>query len=189
MPTKRGAFEIFSFPVDGRPEAHPDVALVAIGNALAAIPLVRIHSECLTGDVFGSMRCDCGPQLDAALERIGHEGGLLIYLRQEGRGIGFHSKIMAYRHQDAGLDTVQANAELGFAPDQRDYAAAVRILRHFGIARVRLLTNNPAKVEALEKEGIGVEQRLPLLVGRNPHNDHYLSTKRDKLGHILPAVD
>ncbi|MBV6472081.1 MAG: GTP cyclohydrolase-2 [Saprospiraceae bacterium] len=175
--------------MEGRPEAPPDVALLAMNSGMAATPLVRIHSECLTGDVFGSMRCDCGPQLEMALERIGHDGGLLIYLRQEGRGIGFHSKIMAYRHQDAGLDTVQANAELGFEPDLRDYTAAVRILRHFGIASLRLLTNNPAKVEALKQAGITVEQRLPLLVGRNPYNDNYLSTKRDKLGHILPAFE
>lgn len=149
-------------------------------------PLVRLHSECLTGDVFGSLKCDCGPQLKAALRIIGADGGgVLLYLRQEGRGIGLANKIRAYALQDRGLDTVDANRRLGFADDERDYGHAAAMLRALGIDRVRLLTNNPRKVEGLETAGIGVCERVAHHMPTNPHNADYLATKRTKSGHLL----
>ncbi|NDC38853.1 MAG: GTP cyclohydrolase II, partial [Proteobacteria bacterium] len=148
--------------------------------------LVRIHSECLTGDVFGSQRCDCGPQLALAMEAIVKEGsGALVYLRQEGRGIGLLNKLKAYALQDAGHDTVEANVKLGFAPDERDFRVAGKILQALGIERIRLLTNNPVKVETLTACGIDVLDRVPVLIPPNPHSQGYLRTKREKLGHIL----
>jgi GTP cyclohydrolase II len=149
-------------------------------------PLVRVHSECLTGDALFSLRCDCGFQLDHALQRIASEKrGALIYLRQEGRGIGLANKIRAYELQDRGADTVEANAHLGFAPDLRDYGLAVDILKSLGIAKLRLLTNNPRKLNALTNAGLTVVERVPIECGRNPHNEGYLSAKADKLGHLL----
>jgi GTP cyclohydrolase II len=159
------------------------VALL-VGAPGGKAPLTRIHSECLTGDVFGSLKCDCGPQLHAALRLMAAEdGGVLLYLRQEGRGIGLANKIRAYALQDRGLDTVEANQRLGFADDERDYALAAAMLRALGLDAVRLLTNNPAKLAALQAEGIAagrVAHRLPA----NPHNAHYLDTKRAKSGHL-----
>jgi GTP cyclohydrolase II len=149
-------------------------------------PLVRLHSECLTGDVFGSLKCDCGPQLKEALRIIGREGGgVLLYLRQEGRGIGLANKLRAYALQDRGLDTVDANNRLGFADDERDYGHAAAMLRALGIDRVRLLTNNPDKVEGLEAAGIAVTGRVAHQMPANPHNADYLATKRKKSGHLL----
>lgn len=149
-------------------------------------PLVRVHSECLTGDALFSLRCDCGFQLEHALQRIATERrGALIYLRQEGRGIGLANKIRAYALQDTGIDTVEANAHLGFGPDLRDYGLAVEILADLGIAQLRLLTNNPRKLNALTAAGINVLERVPIECGRNPHNESYLTTKSDKLGHLL----
>ena len=169
----------------GRSEAGEHVALV-IGDPDGRPPLVRLHSECLTGDAFGSLKCDCGPQLDAALARIAAEGwGILLYLRQEGRGIGLVNKLRAYALQDQGFDTVDANLRLGFAIDARDFSTAARMLRLLGQERVRLLTNNPAKVAALQREGVEVVERLPLVLPANPHNAGYLATKRLRTGHLL----
>jgi GTP cyclohydrolase II len=167
----------------GDGEEH--VALV-IGAFAGKPPLVRLHSECLTGDVFGSMKCDCGPQLKEALRLIAASGGgVLLYLRQEGRGIGIANKIRAYALQDRGFDTVEANLRLGFADDERDYEQAAAILRALGIDEVRLLTNNPSKVEELRNAGIRVAERVGHHMPANPHNADYLATKREKSGHIL----
>ena len=160
------------------------VALV-IGAPGGKPPLVRLHSECLTGDVFGSLKCDCGPQLKEALRLIADSGGgILLYLRQEGRGIGLANKIRAYALQDRGLDTVDANRRLGFADDERDYATAAAMLRALGADAVRLLTNNPAKVAGLEGEGIRVAERVAHHMPVNPHNADYIDTKRAKSGHL-----
>jgi 3,4-dihydroxy 2-butanone 4-phosphate synthase/GTP cyclohydrolase II len=161
--------------------------LALIRNPLAGTPLVRLHSECLTGDALGSLRCDCGPQLQEALRQIATgDGGALIYLRaQEGRGIGLANKIRAYALQDQGHDTVEANTALGFAPDARDYRIAAQILRTLGIKRLRLLSNNPDKALSLEQFGIEVDERVPLEIPANPHNWRYLATKRDKFGHTF----
>ena len=183
-------------PLDGMPptqivafrasdDGQEHVALV-IGAFGGKPPLVRLHSECLTGDVFGSQKCDCGPQLKEALHIIGNAGGgVLLYLRQEGRGIGLANKIRAYSLQDRGLDTVDANQRLGFADDARDYGHAAAMLRALGIDEIRLLTNNPSKVAGLEAAGIRVAQRVPHHMPTNPHNADYLATKRKKSGHLL----
>lgn len=149
------------------------------------IPLVRLHSECITGDVFGSCRCDCGAQLKQSLVKLGEEGGVLIYLRQEGRGIGLTNKIKAYALQEQGYDTVDANLQLGLPADQREYTIAYQILKFLGIDTIRLLTNNPYKINFLEKHGIQVAERIPLLVNPTTENSTYLKTKQSKLGHIL----
>ncbi len=150
-----------------------------------ASPLVRIHSECITGDLFGSTKCDCGGQLEASLAKIAKEGGVLVYLRQEGRGIGLTNKLKAYALQEKGLDTVEANVHLGLPVDSRDYAVAFQLLRHLGLKQVRLLTNNPTKVEALERYGMAVTERISLTVAETPENRAYLKTKREKMGHFL----
>lgn len=153
-------------------------------------PLVRVHSECLTGDALFSLRCDCGFQLEHALQRIATEKrGAVIYLRQEGRGIGLGNKIRAYELQDRGADTVEANAHLGFGADLREYGVAVAILQSLGVKNMRLMTNNPRKLDAMTAGGLIVTERVPLECGRNPHNEGYLSTKAGKLGHLLqPAT-
>jgi GTP cyclohydrolase II len=174
--------QIVAFRASDDGEEH--VALV-IGAFGGKPPLVRLHSECLTGDVFGSLKCDCGPQLREALRIIGKEGGgVLLYLRQEGRGIGLANKLRAYALQDRGLDTVEANLRLGFADDERDYGHAAAMLRALRIDTVRLLTNNPTKVEGLERAGIAVAERVPHHMPANPHNADYLATKRRKSGHL-----
>ena len=161
------------------------VALL-IGAPNGKLPLVRVHSECLTGDVLGSLKCDCGPQLDDALAAIAAAGwGMLLYLRQEGRGIGLVNKLRAYALQDQGFDTVDANERLGFGDDERDFGVAARMLGLLGQSEVRLLTNNPRKVEALESAGVTVSERVPLRSGLNPHNRAYLQTKRQRSGHQL----
>ncbi|HEY8991302.1 MAG TPA: GTP cyclohydrolase II, partial [Luteolibacter sp.] len=147
--------------------------------------LVRVHSECLTGDVFLSKRCDCGGQLAAALERISEEGGVLLYLRQEGRGIGLAAKIHAYKLQEQGFDTVEANEKLGFASDLRDYGMGAQILHDLGVRRIRLLTNNPKKVVGLEGYGLEIVEQLPIRLAANPHNEKYLETKKLRMGHWL----
>lgn len=153
-------------------------------------PLVRLHSECLTGDTFGSLRCDCGEQLGAALERIAEEGrGLLLYLRQEGRGIGIVDKIRAYGLQDGGLDTVDANLALGLPIDKREYHSAAALLKHLGLTRVRILTNNPLKCRVLEAEGIEIVERLTLSVAPNPSDLAYLRTKSTRMGHLIEFED
>lgn len=154
-------------------------------------PLVRLHSECLTGDILGSLKCDCGPQLDAALRAMAHEAredsgwGVLLYLRQEGRGIGLINKLRAYELQDQGFDTIDANNRLGLPTEARDFPVAARMLGLLGVCAIRLMTNNPAKVSALEAEGVSVVERVPHQLPANPHNERYLDTKRDRSGHLL----
>jgi GTP cyclohydrolase II len=182
-------------PLDGLPDTQivafrslgdgQEHAALLIGAFGGQPPLVRLHSECLTGDVFGSLKCDCGPQLKAALQIIGKAGGgLLLYLRQEGRGIGLGNKLRAYALQDRGLDTVDANRRLGFLDDERDYGHAAAILRALGVDRVRLLTNNPNKVAGLEQAGIAVVERVAHHMPTNPHNADYLATKQRRSGHL-----
>ena len=169
----------------GTDDAVEHVALL-IGAPNGEAPLVRLHSECLTGDALGSLKCDCGPQLDAAIRRIRESGwGILLYLRQEGRGIGLINKLRAYALQDQGFDTVDANLRLGFGIDERDFGAAARMLALLGQDRVRLLSNNPAKAAGLEAEGIAVIERVAHRIAANPHNAAYLATKRDRTGHTL----
>ncbi|MDF2940202.1 MAG: bifunctional 3,4-dihydroxy-2-butanone-4-phosphate synthase/GTP cyclohydrolase [Gammaproteobacteria bacterium] len=149
-------------------------------------PLVRVHSECITGDTFGSRRCDCGPQLNKALEDISKDGnGILIYLRQEGRGIGLFEKVKAYQLQDQGYDTYEANVMLGHLPDARTYETAKAVLDDFKVERIRLLTNNPSKISEIEQAGIEVAERIPLLISANPHNTHYLLSKKTKFNHLF----
>ena len=175
--------EIVAFRTPEAPDEH--VALL-IGQPDGTAPLVRLHSECLTGDVLGSLKCDCGPQLHAAIHAIADSGwGVLLYLRQEGRGIGLINKLRAYALQDQGFDTVDANTRLGFAVDARDFGVAGRMLKLLGQDRVRLLTNNPEKVAGLEAAGIAVAERVPHKLPPNPHNERYLATKRDRTGHQL----
>lgn len=182
LPTEYGEFTSYTYIE--YPSKNHHVALV-MGEVHTDLPLVRMHSECLTGEVFHSLRCDCGDQLKRAMELIAKEGkGILIYLRQEGRGIGFPNKMKAYRLQDQGLDTVDANVTLGFAPDERSYEVGARILSDLGISKVRLLTNNPDKIEGLESEGIKVKERVPLVILPNIKNEKYLQVKSEKMGHL-----
>lgn len=167
-------------PTDGGPE-H----LALLFRPWHEPPLLRLHSACLTGDVLGSMKCDCGPQLRAAVRLVAPTGGIILYLQQEGRGIGLMNKLRAYQLQDQGFDTVDANTRLGFRPEERDFDIACAILKILGIDTVRLLSNNPAKVNALEAGGIKVTERVPHTLPPNPHNRHYLETKRDRQGHFL----
>lgn len=175
--------EIVAFRSPDEPREH--VALI-VGQRDASPPVIRLHSECLTGDVLGSLKCDCGPQLHEALHQIADSTwGILLYLRQEGRGIGLVNKLRAYALQDQGFDTVDANVRLGFAVDARDFSVAARMLDLLGVGEVRLLTNNPNKVTGLEAAGIKVVERLPIILPANPHNERYLATKRDRTGHQL----
>ncbi len=184
LPTTWGEFTLHGFEDTNTQQEH--IALT-MGDVSDGGPvLARIHSECLTGDVLHSLRCDCGAQLNAAMQAIAEEGrGLLLYLRQEGRGIGLVNKIRAYHLQDQGADTVEANKQLGFDADLREYDMLNTMLSHLGIRTLRLMTNNPRKLVALEAAGIRVEERIPLQVGANPHNRQYLATKAGKLGHLL----
>ena len=187
FPSRFGRFRIFGF--EGvRPRETEEAVVLKLGDlAPSGGPvLVRIHSQCLTGDVFHSLRCDCRSQLELALDQIVEEGrGLLIYEHQEGRGIGLLNKLRAYELQDCGLDTVEANVKLGFEPDMRDYALPAAIINYFQIREVRLLSNNPEKVEALEKAGIRVVERAPIIAPPLETTAAYLKTKRDKMGHIF----
>ncbi|MDX1635641.1 MAG: GTP cyclohydrolase II [Marinobacter sp.] len=184
LPTPFGVFDMHGFEEVETGKEHVALTLGALDSPEPM--LARTHSECLTGDALYSMRCDCGYQLEEALRSIAREGrGILMYLRQEGRGIGLLNKIRAYNLQDQGADTVEANERLGFAADLRDYSMCSDMLKHLGIRSLRLMTNNPRKVKALESLGIEVAERVAIHVGRNPHNEHYLNTKQSKLGHWL----
>lgn len=186
LPTKHGEFKIYGYesPIDGKEH----VALV-MGDVAGEDVLMRIHSECLTGDAFGSLKCDCGDQLNEALKRIANEGrGILLYLRQEGRGIGLLNKIRAYALQDEGYDTVDANTALGLPEDGRDYQIAGEILRDLHVKSVKLMTNNPAKIEGLEEYGVRISGRMPIEMNHNERNHFYLKTKQQRMGHILSEV-
>lgn len=184
LPTPWGTFTMHGFVC---PETGKEHLALTLGQWQAEQPVLgRIHSECLTGDALFSQRCDCGYQLQAAMQQIAEAGaGFILYLRQEGRGIGLLNKIKAYALQDQGANTVEANEQLGFAPDLRDFKICLPMLKHLGIARVRLMTNNPRKLAAMTDVGIDVVERVPLEVGENPHNRFYLKTKANELGHML----
>ncbi len=191
FPTRWGKFRIYGFRghsgSDGDRQVEEAVALV-MGDVKSAPALVRIHSQCLTGDVFHSLRCDCRQQLELSLSMITEEGaGILIYEQQEGRGIGLMAKLQAYELQDAGLDTVEANERLGFKNDYRDFTLPAEILKALGVMRVRLLSNNPEKVNALERAGVHVVERVPCEVTPSPHAEEYLKTKKEKLGHLFTS--
>jgi len=196
FPTRWGQFRIYGFrggfpenssADNGQSRVEEAVALV-MGDVHAKAPLVRVHSQCLTGDVFHSLRCDCRQQLELSLAMIAEEGaGILIYEQQEGRGIGLMAKLQAYELQDAGLDTVEANERLGFKADHRDFALPAQILKALGVSEVRLMSNNPEKVEALERAGVKVVERVPCEVKPSPHAEEYLKTKKEKLGHLFRA--
>jgi len=205
FPTRWGQFRIYGFrgifctaknPDDHAATTDPPISDQRIEEAVALVmgdvqstpPLVRIHSQCLTGDVFGSLRCDCRQQLEMALSMIAEAGaGILVYEQQEGRGIGLMAKLQAYGLQDLGLDTVEANERLGFKADHREFALPAEILKALNVRRVRLLSNNPDKVAALERAGVEVVERVPCEVAPNPHAEDYLKTKKEKLGHLFTS--
>lgn len=185
LPTPWGSFTMHGFEDDATGKEHVALSMGDFDTTEGPV-LARIHSECLTGDALFSMRCDCGFQLQEAMKRISEKGtGVILYLRQEGRGIGLLNKIKAYHLQDGGADTVEANEQLGFEADQRDYSMCIPMLEHLGITQVRLMTNNPKKVAALQSYGVQVVEREPLQVGKNSHNEQYLATKAGKLGHMM----
>jgi GTP cyclohydrolase II len=187
FPTEFGDFRIYGFESSDKSDSA--VALVRGTPAETLTPLVRIHSQCLTGDVFGSSRCDCGEQLVMAQKAIADAGsGILIYQLQEGRGIGLMNKLMAYELQDGGHDTVTANHQLGFEADHRNYGLCIEILRYFGIQRIRLMSNNPRKLQALEEAGITIAERVPIEVAPTDETQRYLLTKKAKLGHLLSTI-
>jgi GTP cyclohydrolase II len=191
FPTRWGQFRIYGFRsqtgIDGDLRIEEAVALV-MGNVTSSPPLVRVHSQCLTGDVFHSLRCDCRQQLELSFSMIADESaGILIYEQQEGRGIGLMAKLQAYELQDAGLDTVEANERLGFKADHRDFTLPGEILKALGVTHVRLLSNNPDKVHALERSGVEVVERVPCEVTPSKHAEEYLKTKREKLGHLFTS--
>jgi GTP cyclohydrolase II len=187
IPTAEGEYQLCLYANNRDDKEH--LALVMGEVAGKKDLLVRVHSECFTGDVLGSRRCDCGEQLQRSMQMIAEQGeGVLIYLRQEGRGIGLASKIAAYALQERGLDTVEANLALGLPEDMRDYRAAAEMLLDLGVRRIRLLTNNPAKIDNLLRYGVEVVERVPLEISPNPSNLGYLRTKREKMGHLLPGV-
>ncbi len=184
LPTAWGVFDMHGFEDGANDKEHLILTMGDVGSGEPV--LARVHSECLTGDALFSLRCDCGSQLQAALQAIAEEGrGALLYLRQEGRGIGLLNKIKAYKLQDQGADTVEANEQLGFGADMRDYSICKVMLEHLNIKQVRLMTNNPRKVKALTDQGVDVVERMPLQTGQNPHNAKYLATKAGKLGHLM----
>jgi len=197
FPTRWGRFRILGFEgrynedrpcatVQGRSE---EIVVLVMGDIHTAPPLVRIHSQCLTGDVFGSIRCDCRDQLELALKKISADGnGILVYEMQEGRGIGLMAKLQAYELQDQGRDTVEANVELGYAPDCREYELPVAVLSQLGVKELRLMTNNPEKVQAVEKGGIRVTERVSAEIAPRETNEQYLKTKQEKMGHLLDVL-
>jgi 3,4-dihydroxy 2-butanone 4-phosphate synthase/GTP cyclohydrolase II len=184
IPTNWGNFNMITYAVSSD-ERMPDIAMVAEEFDPQQTVTLRIHSECMTGDVFGSKRCDCGEQLDTALQLTAQQGGVVLYLRQEGRGIGLINKLKAYNLQDIGYNTIDANTHLGFDADARQYDTAIFMLRDLGIHSVRLLTNNPDKVNALERSGIKVVERIPILIAPQAESIRYLKTKADLMGHFL----
>ena len=189
FPCAYGDFRILGFRDRANGHAREIIVIKAGDLSASEVPLVRIHSQCLTGEVFHSLRCDCGEQLEMALEQIGREGsGLFIYDPQEGRGIGLLNKLKAYQLQDEGADTIEANERLGFAADLRSYELAASVLHVLGVSRVRLLSNNPSKVAGLEQSGIEVVERIPCEVPSSDRTAGYLRTKKDKLGHILEGL-
>jgi GTP cyclohydrolase II len=187
FPTRWGKFRIYGFRLDPVANGKPEEAVALVmGDVHASPPLVRIHSQCLTGDVFGSLRCDCRQQLEMALTMIAGEGaGILLYEQQEGRGIGLMPKLQAYELQDSGLDTVEANEKLGFRADHREFALPAEMLKALEVKRVRLMSNNPDKVAALERAGINVIERVPCEVAPSAHTADYLRTKKEKMGHLF----
>lgn len=198
IPTEHGIFDIhlFSNQVDSNQHVALTMGLPVPADLSTPLPeqaepvLCRVHSECLTGDIFGSRRCDCGPQLDAAMRSVAAAGrGAILYLRQEGRGIGLEKKLLAYRLQEHGMDTVEANRALGFKADERDYGIGAQILHHLGVRRMRLMTNNPKKLGSLEGFGLAVAERVPLEIQSTEDSEAYLRTKRDKLGHLLSKLE
>ncbi len=191
FPTRWGKFRIYGFRAESGPDGNrrvEEAVALVMGDVHSAPPLVRVHSQCLTGDVFHSLRCDCRQQLEMALSMIRDLGaGILIYEQQEGRGIGLMAKLQAYELQDAGLDTVEANERLGFKADQRDFALPGQMLRALGVSKVRLLSNNPDKVDSLRRAGVEVVERVPCEVEASPHAEEYLKTKKEKLGHLFSS--
>jgi GTP cyclohydrolase II len=189
FPTRWGRFRIHGFTLEPIQNGkHEEAVALVMGEIHTGPPLVRVHSQCLTGDVFGSLRCDCRQQLEMALAMIAEEGaGILIYEQQEGRGIGLMPKLQAYELQDSGLDTVEANEKLGFKADHREFALPAEILKALGVKVVRLLSNNPDKVSALETAGVKVSERVPCEVAPSEHAEEYLKTKREKLGHLFTS--
>jgi len=177
LPTKFGQFKIQSFIEDEKEH------LVIFKEPFGDTPLVRVHSECLTGDALGSLKCDCGEQLQTALKLINENGGMVIYLRQEGRGIGLFNKVNAYHLQDKGADTIEANHQLGFEADMRNFDIVTKILKHFNISKIKLLTNNPKKLSEIKE--IEIIERIPIKVEANQFNEKYLKTKKEKMGHLL----
>jgi GTP cyclohydrolase II len=177
LPSRFGKFKVQAFK-----QGHKE-HLAILREPFGDTPIVRVHSECLTGDALGSLKCDCGDQLAYALNMIEKEGGIVIYLRQEGRNIGLLNKINAYALQDKGFDTVAANHQLGFAADERTYEMVQFILAHYGITKIRLLTNNPQKINALE--GVEIVERLPIVIDPNEHNENYLQVKKEQMGHLI----
>lgn len=197
MPTQYGDFDCHTYHslVDGRTHMALTVGIPRVGDSGRFPPieepvLVRVHSQCLTGDAFGSLRCDCGPQLQTAMRQVQAEGrGVVLYISQEGRGIGLANKLKAYALQDKGMDTVEANTHLGFRPDEREFGTGAQILHDLGVRRLRVLTNNPKKLAGLQGHGLEIVAQVPLVITPNRHNTKYLNTKRDKMGHLLDKPD
>ncbi|MBK8627235.1 MAG: GTP cyclohydrolase II [Saprospiraceae bacterium] len=184
LPTKWGEFHIYAY-AEAHADLQPHLALVHIGTELTNVVPVRIHSECLTGDLFGSNRCDCGEQFEESMKIISQNGGIMIYLRQEGRGIGLINKLEAYNLQDEGLDTIEANVHLGFSPDDRDFDIAIEILRDLNVQSIDLITNNPDKIAAIDRSDIHFGKRIPIVIPSKSENELYLEVKRQMMGHLL----